>query len=57
MTDDVALPDLGPDPTLLLIDDDEPFLRRMARAMERRGFEVETAASVAEARERARALL
>ena len=39
---------LGPDPTLLLVDDDEPFLRRLAKAMEKRGFEVEIALSVAE---------
>ena len=39
--------DLGPDPTLLLVDDDEPFLRRLAKAMEKRGFAVETAGSVA----------
>ncbi|MEX3316149.1 ActR/PrrA/RegA family redox response regulator transcription factor [Sulfitobacter sp. PS-8MA] len=38
--------DLGPDRTLLLVDDDEPFLRRLAKAMEKRGFEVETAGSV-----------
>ena len=41
---------LGPDPSLLLVDDDEPFLKRMARAMERRGFAVETAGSVAAGR-------
>jgi len=40
-------PDLGPDKSLLLVDDDEPFLKRLAKAMERRGFEVETADSVA----------
>lgn len=44
------LPDLGPDPTLLLVDDDEPFVKRLARAMERRGFIPETAQSVAEGR-------
>ena len=38
--------DLGLDPTLLLVDDDEPFLRRLAKAMEKRGFSVETAGSV-----------
>ncbi len=43
-----TLPDIGEDRTLLLLDDDEPFLRRLAKAMEKRGFEVETAASVAE---------
>lgn len=39
--------DLGPDRTLLLVDDDEPFVKRLARAMERRGFVPETAESVA----------
>jgi len=40
-------PDLGADPSLLLVDDDEPFLKRLAKAMEKRGFAVETADSVA----------
>ena len=39
--------DLGDDRTLMLVDDDEAFLRRLARAMEKRGFEVECADSVA----------
>ena len=42
-----ALQEIGPDKSLLLVDDDEPFLRRLAKAMEKRGFEVETAGSVA----------
>ena len=42
-----SLKELGPDPSLLLVDDDEPFLRRLAKAMEKRGFSVETASSVA----------
>lgn len=42
-----SLQDIGPDKSLLLVDDDEPFLRRLAKAMEKRGFEVETAQSVA----------
>ena len=42
-----SLTDIGPDKTLLLLDDDEPFLRRLAKAMEKRGFEVEMAGSVA----------
>jgi two-component system, response regulator RegA len=46
MADDVQL-DLGDDRSLLLVDDDDVFLKRLARAMERRGFEVETASSVA----------
>jgi len=39
--------DIGEDNTLLLVDDDEPFLRRLARAMEKRGFKPETAETVA----------
>ncbi|WP_296765406.1 ActR/PrrA/RegA family redox response regulator transcription factor [Sediminimonas sp.] len=39
--------DIGEDKSLLLLDDDESFLKRLAKAMERRGFEVETAQSVA----------
>jgi len=39
--------EIGKDPSLLLVDDDEPFLRRLAKAMEKRGFSVETAGSVA----------
>ncbi len=46
MADDV-LADIGPDRTLLLVDDDESFVKRLARAMERRGFIPETAESVA----------
>ena len=42
--------DIGDDKSLLLIDDDEPFLRRLAKAMEKRGFAVETAGSVAAGR-------
>ena len=44
------LRDIGEDKSLLLVDDDEPFVRRLARAMERRGFEPETAESVAAGR-------
>ena len=39
--------DIGPDRSLLILDDDEPFLRRLSRAMEKRGFEVTAADSVA----------
>ena len=42
--------DIGSDPSLLIVDDDEAFLRRLARAMEKRGFAVETAESVAAGR-------
>lgn len=39
--------ELGSDRSLLLVDDDVPFLTRLARAMEKRGFKPETAESVA----------
>ncbi|GGL54943.1 ActR/PrrA/RegA family redox response regulator transcription factor [Wenxinia marina] len=48
-TDSEALP-LGDDPSLLIVDDDEAFLRRLGKAMEKRGFTVELAQSVAEGR-------
>ncbi len=35
-------------PSLLLVDDDRPFLHRLARAMESRGFTVNTAETVRE---------
>lgn len=37
-----------PDRTLLIVDDDKPFLQRLARAMESRGFTVTTAETVAD---------
>ena len=40
---------------LLLVDDDPPLRRSMARALERRGFEVVAVESLAEGRDRARA--
>lgn len=49
MADD-PLYDLGPDRSLLLVDDDEPFVKRLAKAMEKRGFLPETAESVAAGR-------
>jgi two-component system response regulator RegA len=45
----------GDDTSLLLVDDDKPFVTRLARAMEARGFVVDTAESVAEAVAKARA--
>ena len=45
----------GEDTSLLLVEDDKPFLTRLARAMETRGFAVETAESVEEAIAKARA--
>jgi two-component system response regulator RegA len=48
-------PEIGEDNRLLLVDDDAPFRQRLARAMERRGFETVAAESVAEGLEIARA--
>ena len=42
--------EIGLDKTLLLVDDDEPFLRRLTKAMEKRGFKVEAAGSTAAGR-------
>ena len=42
--------EIGIDKTLLLVEDDEPFLRRLTKAMEKRGFKVESAGSVAAGR-------
>ncbi|MBN9023098.1 MAG: response regulator, partial [Rhizobiales bacterium] len=36
------------DMSLLIVDDDKPFLQRLARAMETRGYAVDTADTVAE---------
>jgi two-component system response regulator RegA len=47
--------DLGADRSLLLVDDDEPFVKRLAKAMEKRGFVPDTAQSVAEGRSKAQA--
>ncbi len=44
----------GEDTSLLIVDDDKPFLTRLARAMESRGFVVATAESVEEAVGKAR---
>jgi two-component system response regulator RegA len=47
--EDGAMREFGPDRSLLILDDDEPFRRRLARAMEKRGFDpVVMAESVAE---------
>lgn len=45
-----ASAELGADQTLLLVDDDEAFVKRLAKAMEKRGFVPETAGSVAAGR-------
>ena len=44
-----------PEPSLLIVDDDRPFLQRIARAMESRGFAVETAESIADGMSRVEA--
>jgi two-component system response regulator RegA len=41
---DVQPEDTAPNPRLLIVDDDAPFRDRLARAMEKRGFDVATAA-------------
>ena len=46
---------IGPDKSLLIVDDDGPFLRRRARAMETRGFIVDTAETVSEGIARSKA--
>lgn len=48
--DALDLSDPLADRSLLIVDDDEPFLRRLARAMEKRGFEVTAVETVAEGR-------
>lgn len=58
MTDkaeDGARPFIPEDRTLLLVDDDVPFLTRLARAMESRGFEVTVANTVKDGKDLARA--
>ncbi|WP_309086335.1 ActR/PrrA/RegA family redox response regulator transcription factor [Chelativorans sp.] len=45
----------GGDRSLLIVEDDRPFLARLARAMEGRGFVVETAETVEEAISKVRA--
>ena len=47
--------ELPEDRSLIIVDDDRPFLQRLARAMETRGFEVRSAHSIAEGIELIRA--
>jgi len=51
MNEEIAPDDdiLGSDRSLLIVEDDKPFLTRLARAMEGRGFAVDTADTVEEA--------
>jgi two-component system response regulator RegA len=46
---------LGADSSLLIVEDDAPFLKRLARAMESRGFKVETAETVTDGIAKAKA--
>ncbi|MBB4301945.1 two-component system response regulator RegA [Rhodobium orientis] len=48
MSDGTQMANTG-DKRLLIVDDDRPFLSRLARAMEKRGFETDTAESIQEA--------
>ena len=43
-----GLAEIGEDNSLLIVDDDAPFRTRLARAMEKRGFNPTMAESVAE---------
>jgi two-component system response regulator RegA len=54
-SDATEAPLIPSDRNLILVDDDAPFLARLARAMEARGFEVATASTVREGKELARA--
>ena len=45
---DEPAPDIGPDNSLLILDDDASFRTRLSRAMEKRGFAPVMAESVAE---------
>jgi two-component system, response regulator RegA len=55
-TSTLDLEKIGADRSLLLVDDDKPFLTRLARAMEARGFDVRAADSVETGVASARAL-
>ena len=48
MAEAVESAEPGADNTILIVDDDRPFLNRLGRAMETRGFSVEMAESIAE---------
>ncbi|MEE9589516.1 MAG: ActR/PrrA/RegA family redox response regulator transcription factor [Hyphomicrobiaceae bacterium] len=48
MLSEIVNTEMPVDRSLLIVDDDRPFLNRLARAMETRGFDVRMAQSVAE---------
>ncbi len=52
MTDDPIEPADPADNSLLIVDDDAPFLQRLARAMDKRGYTAVAAESLAEAKAR-----
>jgi two-component system, response regulator RegA len=47
----VAAPEARSDKSLLIVDDDKPFLSRLAKAMESRGYNVRTAESLEEGKQ------
>ena len=47
---EIELQEIGEDNSLMILDDDEPFRRRLARAMEKRGFNPTALESVAAGR-------
>lgn len=47
--DENEITEIGPDASLLLVDDDEIFVNRLARAMDKRGFQPQTALCVSDA--------
>ncbi len=49
MTDPITALNTSEEMSLLIVDDDKPFQQRLARAMEKRGFEPETADGVQDA--------
>jgi two-component system response regulator RegA len=51
----LAIDQPNADRSLLILDDDEPFLRRLSRAMEKRGFDVIAVETVEEGRASAQA--
>ncbi len=52
----LAVPDPRPDNSLLIVDDDKPFLSRLAKAMEARGYSVRTAETLEAGRQAIRDL-
>lgn len=53
-SNEVKADEIGPDQSMLIVDDDKPFLARLGRAMESRGFDVMSAETVADGMELAK---